>query len=702
MKILISNICLSLILNIIIFCQNSDWKAGRIIPIPPIEIKDPIKLIYEDSKIIINNNIASITKKQTFKNVTHKQLEGSYIFPLQNDAFITEFSLFINNEPVKAEILDSKQAKQIYEDIVRKLKDPSILEEFRSNLYRVKIFPFAPFSEKIIEMKYLQQIKPSGNTYRFIYSLSHNLLSKDFKNNIVIELNSTNTISNIYSPSHEIIFEKVNDNKYIVKIDFKKSSLVSDFILYYTISSQKIDAMNLIYDDEKEDPYFMLSLFSNNEQVKSNVKKNIIFTLDISGSMTGVKIDQAKGALKYCLKNLKKGDYYSIFTFNNEVNEIISNKEFNYDDSDQKIIEKIENILPDGGTNLNNAIITSLKNAKKNLPNYLILLTDGLPTVGVRNPDEILKNVAKFILGNIRIFTFGVGNDLDVFLLDRLASEFRGENNYVREGEDIELEISSFFRKISNPVLTDCKIEFDNQQIYDIYPNKLPDLFQNSTISIFGRLKNISNGEIIITGYIDKEKKRFSYKIEQSFISKKNDFIPLLWAKRKIAFLLDEIRNNGEDKELINEITKLSKKYGIITPYTSYLITDDDTKSNIFSDAVIEKKQLFDSKSGYQPLSLSQKQTIIDQSQKIERMKNSSKVEYYSYIKNINGKTFIFKNDFWVDIDFDNSSCNKIIEIEFASDDYFSLINNDDELRKYLCVSNKIKLFYKSKCYIIK
>ena len=695
------NIILILVISIIGLCQDSDWKRGKIIPIPPIEIKNPIKLISEDSKIEINNNIVKVTKKQTYKNISHRQMEGIYIFPLPNDALINEFSLFINNEPIRAEIVNSDEAKKIYEEIVRKLKDPAILEVIGTNLYKARIFPFAPFSERTLEIKYTQELKSSANTYRFIFPFSYDKNNRDFRNTLEIELSSLLPITNIYSPTHEILIEKVN-SIYKIKVDFNKSGSSSDFLLYYTISDKSINGMSIVYDDKKEDPYFMIGITPNVELKKSNVKKNIIFTLDVSGSMMGEKIKQAKAALKYCLNNLNKGDFYSIFTFNNDVNEIIVDKEYVGDNSDENILNEIEIIEADGGTNLNNAILTALKNSKKGLPNYLLLLTDGLPTVGVKNPDEIMTNVKHLIKDNVRIFTFGVGNDLDAFLLDKLASEYGGTSNYVRENENIEIEISSFYKSISNPILSDCKIEFSGIDVYDVYPKKLPDLFQNKTLFIFGRMKKIKSGEFVISGYAEKEKKSYSYKIDNSFIDKKNVFVSCLWAKRKIAFLLDEIRNNGEDKELINEIIKLSKKYGIITPYTSYLITDEDDKSLSFAEPIIKKKQLFDPKSGYKSISSLQKNRIINQSQKIEEMKNSTKFYNFSSIKYINGKTFILKDSFWVDTEYDDSVCKNVFEIEFSNDEYFSLIDKDPELREYLSISNKLKIFYKSKCYIIK
>ncbi len=686
-------------LSIGLFGQDLRWRGGIIIPRPPIERVLPVKLVSEEAKITINNGVASVQKRQLFKNSMQRVMEGTYIFPLPNEAFINEFSLYINNERITGEMLTAVEAKKIYEDIVRKFRDPALLEMIGNNLFRANIFPFDPMGERKIEVKYTQLLKPHGNTYRFVYPLGQ-VSAGEVKQSAEMEINHTGTIGTIYSPTHDISVENLNPNKAKIKISLEKGS--GDFILYYTASANEIDVLPLVYEKGNEKPYFMLRLtpvFSNEN--KTAPAKNVTFVIDVSGSMMGKKIEQAKKALEFCLNNLNGSDNFSIITFSNSAGELTSMASADNKEYMKTALNKVRALEADGGTNLNQALLLGLEKISPAKPNYLILLTDGLPTVGVRNPDEITKNIKKNIKQNTRIFCFGVGNDVDAFLLDKIAGDYRGSSNYVREHEDMEIEVASFFGKISNPALTDCKIDFGNLDVYDVYPKELPDLFSGSSLFIFGRMPVNKSGTVTLTGNTGDRQRKFTYKIESTSDVSGNQFVANLWANRKIAFLLDEIRNNGENKELIDEVIKLSKQYGIITPYTSYLVTEDEGKDIGADKPMIKKNQLYDAASGYAPLSREEKESMVSQSVTLGKMKNSSRANVYKSMKNVEGKSFIQKDEFWVDSEFDELNCKDTVKLAFGSDEYFNLISKDDSLRKYCSISDKLKIVYKGKCYII-
>jgi Ca-activated chloride channel family protein len=692
-----------IIFSTVLFGQNENWKGGRIIPFPPMEIRDPVTLKSEDSKITINDGIAKVIKSQVFKNKSYRAVECKYIFPLPNDAFIDEFSLYIDNERIKGEILSAEEAKKIYEDIVRKYRDPALLEMIGNNLFQANIFPFFSLGERKIDVRYTQILKPSGKTYRLLYPIGKTGKDLETKISLDIEINGSNPLTNIYSPTHDITVQTIDEKKARIVISLEGNNSSSDFILYYSVSQKNIEAMNLVYDNGKEDPYFMLQFSPKlNMERKSIAEKNIVFILDISGSMTGKKIEQAKNALSFCMNNLNKKDHYSVISFSNSAEVLIENHSAADENTLKADINKISAFDADGGTNLDQALGMSLKILQHGKPNYLILLTDGLPTVGVRNPDEIIKNFGKNLKENARLFCFGVGNDVDAFLLDKLASDFRGSSNFVRENENLENEVSAFFEKISNPVLTDCKIDFKNLNAYDIYPKELPDLFVNGSIMVFGRLKAEKNSEVSFTGNSEGTNKQYIFNITAQKQTTTHSFVPTLWANRKIAFLLDQIRNEGDNKELIDEITKLSKKYGIITPYTSYLVKEDERRDLGINQPMIQKKQLFDASQGYAPLSMEQKESMVTQSITLGKMKNSSKTGNYGSLKNIDGKVFMLKDDYWIDTDYEDLKCSETNEVEFGSKEYFSMAEKDSVLKNYFSLSDKIKFIHNGKCYVVK
>src|SRR5262249_36679661 len=208
----------------------------------------------------------------------------------------------------------------------------------------------------------------------------------------------------------------------------------------------------------------------------------------------------------------------------------------------------------------------------------VVFFTDGQPTIGESDPEKILKNVKDRNTTSTRIFTFGVGDDVNAALLDQLADQTRSVSTYVRPQEDIEVKVGGLYSKISHPVLTDLKLACTKEvKISEMYPTKLPDLFHGGQLVILGRYRGHGPCALTLTGKADKEGREFIYKVEfPEKTSGDKAFVEALWARRKVGYLLDEIRSHGEKKELIDEVVRLAKKNGITTPYTSYLVVPDN------------------------------------------------------------------------------------------------------------------------------
>ena len=242
----------------------------------------------------------------------------------------------------------------------------------------------------------------------------------------------------------------------------------------------------------------------------------------------------------------------------------------------EKWVQKLE---ATGGTAINDALAAALdyRTDDKGRSFTIVFFTDGQPTIGETSTDRILQNIAAKNTANTRIFTFGVGDDVNATFLDAIADKTRALATYVRPAEDIEAKVSGLFSKISNPVLTNLKLSATNDISFnEIYPPELPDLFHGNQLIVMGRYSGKGASAIKLEGMVGMEKKEFVYEV--AFPDKTNDdhaFVEQLWARRKVGYMLDQIRANGEKPELVNEVTALAKKYGITTPYTSYLIVPD-------------------------------------------------------------------------------------------------------------------------------
>ena len=232
-----------------------------------------------------------------------------------------------------------------------------------------------------------------------------------------------------------------------------------------------------------------------------------------------------------------------------------------------------------GGTAIDDALATALNYRPKDEGRTfnIVFFTDGQPTIGETNTDAILANFAKRNTYSTRVFTFGVGDDVNASMLDKLAADSRAIATYVRESEDIETRVTSLLGKISNPVLANLKLSVSSGvSLNEVYPPQLPDLFHGTQLVVLGRFTGNGHAAIKLSGNVGKETREFVYEINfPDKTGEDKNFVEDLWARRKVGYLLDQIRLNGEKKELKDEVVTLAKKYGITTPYTSYLIVPD-------------------------------------------------------------------------------------------------------------------------------
>jgi len=313
------------------------------------------------------------------------------------------------------------------------------------------------------------------------------------------------------------------------------------------------------------------------------MEKDVAFVLDTSGSMAGKKIDQAKKALEFCLHNLNEGDRFEVVRFSTEAETLFSGLKEVSKASREKALKFVGGLKPIGGTAINDAMAATLKLRPKDSkrPFVVIFLTDGRPTVGITGEKQIVQNV-KDGAGKTRVFCFGIGNDVNTHLLDKITESTRAFSQYVLPSEDIEVKVSQFYTKINEPVLADPDVVVSwEANLKQFYPAPLPDVFKGDQLVVVGRYSGKGKGDLLLAGQVNGKPVKKEYPVEFVDESDKHNFIPRLWATRRVGYLLDQIRLHGENKELREEVTTLAKKYGIVTPFTAYLILEDDRINNV-------------------------------------------------------------------------------------------------------------------------
>ncbi|HID08420.1 MAG TPA: VWA domain-containing protein, partial [Armatimonadetes bacterium] len=352
----------------------------------------------------------------------------------------------------------------------------------------------------------------------------------------------------------------------------------TDFVLYYSVSTDDV-GMTLLTHRERDEKhgYFMLLAAPKVKWEGERLPKDIVFVLDRTGSMARGKLDQAKEALEYCIANLASEDRFTIVAFNESTDVLWKGLRHATKENRRAADGFLADLTPRGGTNINEALLTALPMLKDRQRTRIVMfLTDGLPTVGEVSIERILANVRKANEAQCRIFAFGVGYDVNVHFLDKLADENGGASEYVRPNESVELHITSLFDKISQPVLTDVMVDFGNIQVSELYPKPpLPDMFRGSQLILVGTYRNAGETTVRLTGKVGKRARTFAIKVSFPEVNLENEFLPRLWAARKIGYLLDEVRLH-RNQELIDEIIRLSKEFGILTEFTAFLVTEPE------------------------------------------------------------------------------------------------------------------------------
>lgn len=551
--------------------------------IPAEKNVPPLAMLNHQVNITIEDQVATTHVEQTFRNHTDRDLEATYVFPVPKGASVRNFTMWVGGKEVKGELVEADKARQMYTDIVRRTQDPGLLEYMGNNLLRLRVFPVQAKADQKVALRFSCVAPRDRDLVEYIYPLKTDGKATRTLEKFSLEatLKCQHPLQNIYSPTHAISVSRANDHEAVVRFEREQALLDKDFQLFYTVGDKDVGLTTLTHRPLTGEAGYALLLLSPNVELSKTqtIPRDIVLVLDTSGSMRGIKMDQAKRALKYCLSNFNPQDRFALVGFATTVNKyrdqlLAANKEQLEDAR-----KWVENLEPTGGTAINDALKAALemRSADPGRTFMVVFFTDGQPTIGETKPDKILGNVASQNTTNTRIFTFGVGDDVNATMLDQLAEQSRALSTYVRPAEDIEVKVSSLYSKISHPVLADVKLTVGpGVSLQEIYPPHLPDLFVGGQVVVLARYTGAGSAAIKLTGTVGKETREYVY--EMTFPDKTTadkDFVEHLWARRKVGYLLDQIRANGEKKELVDETVALAKKYGIATPYTSYLVVPD-------------------------------------------------------------------------------------------------------------------------------
>lgn len=684
---------------------------------------DWLSVDYHRVAVEVSNQIARTTVDMQFTNNGSGLAEGTFAFPLPANATVDRLTMFIGNESFEGKILSASEARGIYDAIVRQYRDPALLEYIGTQAVQANVFPIPPGESRRIVIAYSQVLEIDNGLFGYVYPMDPQRPAK--QTSISVDVRSADAIAAIYSPSHRIAVNRIGDTAFRAGYEGSRYESMDDFTLYYGIVGDTINVNLLTYRESAgEDGFFMLLVQPPLQIDEAEVTpKDIILVIDQSGSMWGVKWDQARDAAAYVLENLNPQDRFNVIVFSSGWR-LFSDK-LEPAQNAAEAAAWVRGLQAEGATDINGALLTALDLVEER-PATILFMTDGEPTEGVTGVADILANLEAAAPPNARIFSFGVGDDVNTFLLDEIVSRFRGTGVYVRPDQRIDEAVASLYNKVNAPVLTDVTLDFGGVRVELLYPRQVNDLFVGEQITLVGRYRGgAENVNITLSGQVRGQQQTFVYS-GLTFRQRAGGeaFIARLWATRRIADLLNTIRLRGENRELVDSIVSLSVRYGIITPYTSFLIEEDD---------ILTQRGRERAASGANFNQLNEAVTgaaAVDNAVDLSRMQNaaapamlpqptmravpssatSDRDEEYAEadaappgqpgnaIKAVGGKTFIQLDGVWTDTTFDPETMTTE-PVAFLSDAYFDLLDAIPELAEYFALGERVIVVYEDVAY---
>lgn len=536
---------------------------------PPIELRLAPSLVRVESRVraTVDGRVARFEVLERFRNPGPVIAEGSYLYPLPGEAAFGDFTLFQGEQALTGEMLNAEQARTIYEGIVRRLKDPALLTLVGHGLIRAQIFPVQPGETRTVVLRYTQILARDGDALRLRYAAGDR---GDGTPTFTAEIRGDSPYATPYSPTHAISTDR-RDGTLRVTLG---QPVQGDVELLLPFRRALAGGTVLTHAEPGEDGFAMLVLAPPLVEAGPALPRDLTLVVDISGSMSGEKLDQAKAALRQALETLRPRDRFRLIAFSNAVRQFREGFAPATAEALADARRFVAALGANGGTNLAGAIETALaeRSGAERL-GIVLLLTDGLPTVGEQAPDRIAAEAASRI-GAVRIFTVGVGHDVNTYLLDRLAVDGRGSASYVAPGTDVGGAMGSVLTRLARPVLTDLRIVESPVRFLDQAPTSLPDLFYGEELVILARYRGEGTGPVVIEGNRHGRRERFAVAARFGRPESANDYIAPLWATRRIGELTRQIRLEGASDGLVARVRELGLRYGIITEYTSYLVQE--------------------------------------------------------------------------------------------------------------------------------
>lgn len=590
----------ALVLALAAFCSAQPVEHHPVDVIPQIRTRHlerwPVQLQRADAKVSINDQVATTTLALTLFNPSRSPMEARVTLPVPDGITLRSMAYDgVGPEPT-ATLLPRDKARDIYNSIVNRYKDPALLEFLSSTLIQTSAFPIPANSSQNVTIVYEQVLTADAGRVDYILPRSESVESTNTEWKLEVSIKSQAPVASIYSPSHEVQIERRSDNEARVTLTSSSAAQPGSFRLAYTTRANKHEPSLTVftypdYSAADNGGYFMLmAQLPELDAKRQRVNREVTIVIDRSGSMRGEKMEQARQTALQIIEGLRPGESFNIIDYSDSVESFKPAPVVKDDDTTRAAKAYIARLEANGGTNIQDALLTALRPGPTQPLPLVLFLTDGLPTVGERSEVAIRNAAEKANTAKRRIFSFGVGLDVNSPLLTAISTTSRGAPTFVLPKEDVEVKVSQVFRRLDGPVMeapTLANSETADVRIRELQPGKLMDVFEGDQVVVLGRYVGDRPFRLELAGNSFGREQKFAINVDPAAGGMKSSFVPRLWATRKIGALIEAVRQAGAEasdpndpkmKELVDEIVRLSTKFGVLTEYTAFLAVEPGEK----------------------------------------------------------------------------------------------------------------------------
>ncbi len=679
----------------------------------------PVELIEDHITIDVQDQVATKEYTCTFYNPNQGSVEGGTCYmEVEPGAQVDKMTIEIEGRQLQGKILEADAARREFQEILARGGSPALLEFYGNGLIRAQVPRIPPMGKVTAVLRYTTYLQSDNGLFRMrVLNTNPKAWLKPLKRvTVKATIKTRDPIKSVYSPTHDIQVARHDAHRVTVSLDQENYLPRTPLSLYWHVAAGELGLGSIAYRDDEERGFFMLML---SPQLQAEpLPKQIVFCMDASGSMHKEgRFPQMKRGLQNCLDRLDRRDRFNIVTFGTDARSFEPRPIQATRENVERAKKYVGALHARGASEWEEALARALGQfGSSKEPKFVVALTDGGPALSEADLAQAVARIRGLNGSGARIFALGVGNEVNTKLLDLVCEDSGGHCDYVLPRESVEERLSDCFDRVSHPVMSDLALGFEDLKVEEVFPRRIPDLIRGRQIVVFGRYRvgeSPAPGRVTLTGRVGDRIVRFEYALHLPASQLSHDFLPRVWAGRKIAHRIEEMKRHGPTKEVVEEIVRLAKQFGIVSPYTSYLVSEDIidhgnsmapglmaqrvqgryrdfAESNWAGDLAVEGARF------ERRLSWGEGLHALDELA-VAASGRSAK-EVMQKVRSIGPKTFYLSDGVWYDSAYDPELHPEPTRVVMGSDEFRQLLDRLPGIARYFSLTQVIVL-YRGKVY---